>query len=146
MQQAIETIRDRVDALGVSEPLIQEYGLGANQILVELPGMSDLDQVKAMIQSTARLEIHAVVGDGHGFQDEQSALASVNGALPPDDEMLHGSGDMAPAPSGDRLLRPSARRRSWPAAISARPSRARIQTPGRRQVNFTLTDEAGDKF
>jgi preprotein translocase subunit SecD len=40
-QQAIETIRDRVDALGVSEPVIQEYGLGDNQILVELPGMDD---------------------------------------------------------------------------------------------------------
>ena len=62
VQQAIETIRDRVDSLGVSEPLIQEYGLGANQILVELPGISDLDRVKDIIQSTARLEIHAVVG------------------------------------------------------------------------------------
>ena len=46
MDEAIETIRDRVDALGVSEPLIAEYGLGANQILVELPGISDLEQVE----------------------------------------------------------------------------------------------------
>ena len=57
-KQAIDTIRDRVDTLGVSEPLIQEYNLGANQILVELPGISDLDQVKNVIKSTARLEIH----------------------------------------------------------------------------------------
>ena len=42
VQQAIETIRDRVNALGVSEPVIQEYSLGANQILVELPGVSEL--------------------------------------------------------------------------------------------------------
>ena len=48
----------------MSEPLIQEYGLGADQILVELPGISDLDQVKNVIKSTARLEIHAVDGDG----------------------------------------------------------------------------------
>ena len=41
VQQAIETIRDRVDTLGVSEPKIQEYGLGDNQILVELPGIDD---------------------------------------------------------------------------------------------------------
>ena len=79
VQQAIETIRDRVDTLGVSEPLIQEYNLGANQILVELPGISDLDRVKTIIQSTARLEIHAVVGGP--FQDETAALASVNGAI-----------------------------------------------------------------
>ena len=36
--QAIETIRNRVDALGVSEPTIQEHGLGQYQILVQLPG------------------------------------------------------------------------------------------------------------
>ena len=47
VQQAIETIRDRVDSLGVSEPVIQEYGLGENQILVELPGIEDLDRVKS---------------------------------------------------------------------------------------------------
>src|SRR5580698_1085743 len=43
VQQAIETIRDRVDSLGVAEPVIQEYGSGKNQILVELPGVEDLD-------------------------------------------------------------------------------------------------------
>ena len=103
VQQAIETIRDRVDSLGVSEPLIQEYNLGANQILVELPGISDLDRVKSIIQSTARLEIHAVVGDRHGFADEQSALASVGGALPPDDELAHGIGIWRPAQNDQRL-------------------------------------------
>jgi preprotein translocase subunit SecD len=71
VQQAIETIRDRVDTLGVSEPVIQEYGLGDNQILVELPGIDDLDRVKSIIQSTARLEIHAVVGGP--YKDEQEA-------------------------------------------------------------------------
>src|SRR5579863_1847488 len=76
VEEAIETIRDRVDALGVSEPLIQEYGLGANQILVELPGISDLDQVKSIIQSTARLEIHAV--DSGPFPTSDAALQSVN--------------------------------------------------------------------
>jgi len=81
VDEAIETIRDRVDALGVSEPLIQQYGLGDNEILVELPGISDLDQVKSIIKSTARLEIHAV--DGGPFPTEDAALQSVNGALPP---------------------------------------------------------------
>ena len=39
--QAIETIRNRVDKLGVSEPVIQEHGLGQYQILVQLPGVDD---------------------------------------------------------------------------------------------------------
>src|SRR5579883_3297449 len=39
VQQAIETIRNRVDKLGLSEPVIQEHGLGDYQILVQLPGV-----------------------------------------------------------------------------------------------------------
>ena len=41
VQQAIETIRNRIDKLGISEPIIQEHGLGQYQILVELPGVDD---------------------------------------------------------------------------------------------------------
>ena len=101
VQQAIETIRDRVDTLGVSEPVIQEYNLGANQILVELPGISDLDRVKSIIQSTARLEIHAVVGGP--FPTEQAALASVGGGLPADEMMVHGSGALAAGSDADSV-------------------------------------------
>jgi preprotein translocase subunit SecD len=39
VQQAIETIRNRIDQLGVSEPTIEEHGLGKYQILVQLPGV-----------------------------------------------------------------------------------------------------------
>ncbi len=49
--------------------------------------------MKNIIQSTARLEIHAVVGGP--YQDEQAALASVGGTLPPDEELVHGSGALA---------------------------------------------------
>jgi len=93
VQQAISTITDRVNALGVTEPQIAPYGLGANQILVELPGVSDMNQVKNMIKSTARLEIHAVVGGP--FPNEQAALSSVGGALPPDEEILPSEGELA---------------------------------------------------
>jgi preprotein translocase subunit SecD len=141
-QEAIETITDRVDSLGVTEPQIQEYGLGANQILVELPGISDLDRVKTIIQSTARLEIHAVVGGP--FPDQQAALASVGGALPSDEEILPASGEMAGAGPGSVYILQSI------AVVAG--SDFRSATPGinsntgQRTVNFTLTDEAGDKF
>ena len=87
--------------LGVSEPVIQEYGLGDNQILVELPGIDDLDRVKSIIQSTARLEIHAVVGGP--YPDEQAALASVGGTLPPDQMIVHGSGALATGSDADSV-------------------------------------------
>jgi preprotein translocase subunit SecD len=145
VDQAIETIRDRVDTLGTFEPLIAPYSLGANQILVELPGVSDLDKVKALIQSTARLEVHPVVGDGQGFADESSALASVNGALPPDQEMLHGSGAMATGSDSDKIfIVERAPIVSGTDFRSADPSTN--SNTGQREVQFTLTDEAGERF
>jgi preprotein translocase subunit SecD len=143
--QAIETIRDRVDALGVSEPMIAPYSLGANQILVELPGVSDLDKVKAIIQSTARLEIHPVDGDGAGYADEAAALASVNGALPPDEEILHGSGTMATGSDSDKVF--IVERAPVVSGSDFRSADPSINSnTGQRTVHFTLTDEAGNRF
>ena len=142
IDEAIETIRDRVDALGVSEPLIQEYGLGANQILVELPGVSDLDQVKTIIRSTARLEIHAV--DGGPFPTEDAAQQSVNGVLPPNDEILPFSGDLGGSSSTSYYL---IERSSIVAGSDFRSADPGVNSnTGQRTVNFVLTNEAGDKF
>ena len=142
-QQAIEVIRDRVDTLGVSEPEIAPYGLGENQILVELPGISDLDRVKAIIQSTARLEIHPVVGGP--FPDEQAALASVGGALPPDEEMVHGSGALATGSDADSVY--VLQRVPVVAGSDFRSADPGTDSnTGQRTVHFTLTNEAGDRF
>ncbi len=143
VQQAIETIRDRVDTLGVSEPVIDEYGLGKYEILVELPGVDDLDRVKSLIQNTARLEIHAVVGGP--YKDEQEAAASTGGSIPPDEEMLHGSGNMATGSDADAVY---VLRRV--AVVSGSDFRSADpgtdSNTGQRTVNFTLTNDAGDKF
>jgi preprotein translocase subunit SecD len=143
--QAIETIRDRVDSLGTFEPLIAPYSLGANQILVELPGVSDLDKVKALIQSTARLEIHPVVGDGTGYSDQASALATVNGALPPEDEILEGSGTMATGSDSDKFF--IVERAPVVSGTDFRSADPSVNSnTGQRTVHFTLTDEAGERF
>ena len=141
--QAIETIRERVDTLGVSEPVIQEYGLGEHQILVELPGIDDLDRVKSIIQSTARLEIHAVVGGP--YQNEEAALASVGGALPGDQVMIHGSGALAGGGGGDSVW--ILQRVSVVAGQDFRSAEPSTNSnTGLRNVVFTLTNEAGDRF
>jgi preprotein translocase subunit SecD len=143
VQQAIETIRDRVDSLGVSEPVIDEYGLGKYEILVELPGVDDTDRVKGLLNNTARLEIHAVVGGP--YKDEQEAAASTGGSIPPDEEMVHGSGNMATGSDADAVY---VLRRV--AVVSG--TNFRSADPGtdsntnQRTVHFTLTNEAGDKF
>ena len=142
VQQAIEAIRDRVDSLGVSEPLIQEYGLGDYQILVELPGIDDLDRVKSIIQSTARLEIHAVVGGP--YKDEAEAAASVGGVVPSDQVMVHGSGALATGSDADSVY--ILQRVSVVAGSDFRSADPGTDQNGLRNVRFTLTNEAGDKF
>src|SRR6185312_511737 len=136
VQQAISTITDRVNALGVTEPQIAPYGLGANQILVELPGVSDMNQVKNMIKSTARLEIHAVVGGP--FPNEQAALASVGGALPPDEEILPSEGELAGSGGNGNYY--IIQRLAIVAGSDFRSaSPGTNPNTGQRNVNFTLT-------
>ena len=93
VEKSIEAIRNRVDALGVSEPVIQRNGMGAeNQILVELPGVDDLNRAKDIIKSTARLELREARGGP--WPNEQAAIqAQPNGLIPPNMVLLHGKSE-----------------------------------------------------
>jgi preprotein translocase subunit SecD len=144
VQQAIETIRDRVDRLGVSEPVIQEYGLGANQILVELPGVDDPARVKDIIQSTARLEIHQVLAGP--WANEQEALQALGGSVPPEDMLMHGQA-APPAPgenAADEVY--ELKRIAEVAGNDFRDAQPANDENGRPQVAFTLTNAAGERF
>ncbi len=140
VQQAIETIRDRVDEIGVAEPQIEEYKLGANQILVELPGVDDFDKVKSIIQNTSRLEVHAVVGGP--YNSEQEALATAGGSLPPDQMLAHFNGMSGSSNDSVYLLT----RESIVSGSDFRSADEGVDQAGRRDVRFTLTNEAGDRF
>jgi preprotein translocase subunit SecD len=143
--QAIDTIRSRVDSLGVSEPVIAPYGLGEHQILVELPGVSDLNRVRDIIQSTSQLSVHEVVGNGSGFASEQEALASVGGTLPPDEEIL--SGDSQGASSGGPDQYFILKRVSIVGGLDFRDASAiGVNDSGKQGVNFVLTNAGGEKF
>ncbi len=139
LDTSIETIRERIDKLGVSEPVIQRYGLGDNQILVELPGVSDPARVEEVIQSTAKLEIHAVVGGP--WATDQDALQANNGVIPPDSMLVKGSGS-AGAPEQVWLLK----RVSEVEGTDFRDAQPSQDQNGRPNIRFTLTTEAGDRF
>ena len=139
LNQSIETIRARIDSLGVSEPVIEQYGVGENEILVELPGVDDLSRVEGIINSTAKLEIHEVVGNS--YPDEAQALASVNGVLPPDEIILKGSGGMG-GPDQAYILK----RAAVVEGTDFRDATAQQDENGRPDIGFTLTTEAGDRF
>ncbi len=75
IEQNINTLRNRVNQLGVSEPIIQRQG--ADRVVVQLPGVQDTAEAKRMIGATATLEYRAVV-EGNA----QDAIAS--GRIPPE--------------------------------------------------------------
>ena len=139
VQQAIDTIRNRVDQLGVSEPVIQEHGLGDYQILVELPGVDDPARVREIMQSTAMLDIRLVVGGP--YPDEQSALQANNGALPPDAVLLPGNTGRIDQPEYYVVSRTAAVAGSD--IRDAQPSR---DENGHPDVNFHLSNDGGRRF
>lgn len=139
LDTSIETIRERIDRLGVSEPVIEKYGLGDNQILVQLPGVTDLSRVENIIQSTAKLEIHAVAGGP--WPDQQQALAALGGAVPPDEELLAGTNGM-----GGPDMWYALKRASIVEGTDFRGAQPETDENGRPDIGFTLTTEAGDRF
>jgi preprotein translocase subunit SecD len=89
--QSMDTVRRRIDALGIVEPEVAEYGQGQYEMVVELPGVDDPTRVKDIIQNTALLELK-IVQDGP-FPSQEAALAAHGGVLPPDSQLLPGQPD-----------------------------------------------------
>ncbi len=83
VRQALQTIRNRIDAYGVAEPVIQRQGLGGNRIVVQLPGVDDPVRVKELIKNTAFLEFRFVEANQSGMaSSEADILARFGGTLP----------------------------------------------------------------
>ncbi|MBO1518875.1 protein translocase subunit SecD [Oceanisphaera pacifica] len=79
LQQNITIIRNRVNELGVAEPLVQRQG--AERIVVQLPGIQDTARAKEILGATATLEFRLV--------DEKADTAAANaGRVPPNSELL----------------------------------------------------------
>src|SRR5438874_3644025 len=87
VDQAMNTIRNRIDQLGVGEVVIQKHGgPGENEILVQLPGMDDPARVKNIMQSTALLELKLV--DSGPYASAAAAAQNYNGIIPANLEVL----------------------------------------------------------
>jgi preprotein translocase subunit SecD len=80
VDQALETIRNRVDQFGVAEPDIRRQG--ENRILIQLPGIKDTQRAKDLIGRTALLEFK-LVDEAHDVN------AALQGAVPPGGEILY---------------------------------------------------------
>jgi preprotein translocase subunit SecD len=105
IRQNLGTLRNRINALGVSEPIIQQQG--DSRIVVELAGVQDTAEAKKLIGATATLEYRA------GYGNPQQAIdAQRTGIVPPDARLYKGregqpaiSWWMLPPPSTSRAAR-----------------------------------------
>lgn len=80
LQQNITTLRNRVNALGIAEPLIQQQGV--RRIVVQLPGAQDPAKLKEILGATATLE-YRLADTEHSVED------AVNGRVPPGSNLYH---------------------------------------------------------
>jgi preprotein translocase subunit SecD len=142
-QQAIETIRNRIDQLGVSEPVIQEHGLGDYQILVQLPGVDDPARVKEIMQSTAMLEIRQAIGGP--YASEQEAMQANGGVLPANAVLMKGK-NIGVQGQGNTDQYWVISRASAVSGGDLRTADAGRDENGRPDVKFTLTGEGGRRF
>jgi preprotein translocase subunit SecD len=139
--QARQTIERRVNELGVTEPSIAQQGTDGDQILVQLPGVTDVDRAKEIIRSTGLLELKIVE---QGPAATREALL-VNGQEPAGMEIVPGvSGVPGDLSSGTvyYLVRKVA-------AVSGkdlRNARPTIDENNQPAVSFTLNNEGGRRF
>lgn len=143
LDRSIDVIESRINSLGVTEPIVEPYELGSYQILVELPGVNDLGRVENVIQSTARLSTHAVLGGP--WPDQQTAMQSLGGVVPPDAVLLQS----VPGASGGSTTGDWYELSKIPVwgGTDIRDAKADTdQQTNEPEVVFYLTTSAGDKF
>ncbi len=148
MTQSIETIERRINALGLTEPTIQQRG-GANQneILVQLPGEGDPTRAKEVIQAGGQLELK-LVEDPTTYPSQVAALAAHGGVLPPGSEILPGRNESrTAAPDQGEVWyvlsrSPVVTGRDLRSATENRAT----QNPGQWQINFALSADAARRF
>ena len=132
MENSIEIVRRRIDVTGTVEPTIQRQGV--DRILVELPGISDPERVKARLGQTAKMTFR--------FVDESVPPdAATRGALPPTDEVL----PLASPPRGGEAPFYVVMKRVMVSGESLKKAAATIQD-GQPVVQFEFDSTGGRKF
>ncbi|MGE0359579.1 MAG: protein translocase subunit SecD [Vicinamibacterales bacterium] len=142
VNQAIQTIERRVNELGVAEPIVARHS-AADQILVQLPGVTDVNRAKEIIRSTALLELKLV--EQGPFVDEASARQAFAGNVPPDIQILPGQseGTVGAPPT---TVYYAVRRVAAVTGRDLRNARPSLDENNRPAVSFSLNAEGAQKF
>ena len=137
--QARQTIERRVNELGVAEPSIAQQGANGDEILVQLPGVSDIDRAKEVMGSPGLLQLKIV--EQGPVSSRESLL--VNGQVPAGMEIVPGASG---APGDASTVYYLVKRVAAVEGRDLRSARPGIDSNGRPAVNFTLNSEGARKF
>jgi preprotein translocase subunit SecD len=140
--QALQTIERRVNALGVSEPIVAPHGTAGDQILVQLPGVTEVNRAKEIIRSTALLELK-IVEDGP-FPTREALLQNHGGAVPSDMEAVSGIDDTVEGAPGTAYY--LVRKIAAVTGRDLRTSRPTLDENNRPAIAFMFNREGARKF
>ena len=145
VNQAVQTIRNRIDAYGVAEPVIQSAG--GERIVVQLPGVDDPDRVRKLIKNTAFLEFRltAFPKDGSHAVTRDEILQNYHGNLPADLEILPAVRTVRDTGSNEPRFYVVERHRTVTGRDlrNARPATGNMNQP---IVEFSLTPDGAKSF
>jgi preprotein translocase subunit SecD len=144
VNQALQTIERRVNELGVAEPIVARHS-AADQILVQLPGVSDVNRAKEIIRSTALLELTLV--EQGPFPDEATARQAYGGNVPPDVRIMPGRTEVSRAgqPASSAVYY-AVRRVPAVTGRDLRAAKQQIDEYNRPSVGFSFNNTGAQKF
>src|SRR5882724_6838964 len=137
--QARQTIERRVNELGVTEPSISQEGAGGDQILVQLPGVTDVERAKQIMGSPGLLELKIVE---QGPASTKEALMT-NGQVPPGTDILPG---VSGAPGDSGTVYYLVKKLAAVTGRDLRNARPSVDENNQPAVSFSLNNEGGRKF
>ncbi|HLA77536.1 MAG TPA: protein translocase subunit SecD [Vicinamibacteria bacterium] len=138
VKEAIKTLERRVNQLGVAEPVIAAHGSQGDQILVQLPGVTDPEAAKRVMKQTAHLSLQMVEDSAIS---RESLLQKTQGKVPDNMEVVEGPGD-TPGQPVFYLVRKEA-------VITGRDlknARVGVDENNAPQINFTLNPVGTDRI
>ena len=141
VRQARQTVDRRVNALGVAEPMIAIQGASGDEIVVQLPGVADMDRARGILGATALLEWKLVERGPAPTRD--ALLAQTGASVPADTEVAIGMPNPATGDPSDYYLVRNVAAISGRDLRNARPMSTENNQPA---VAFSLTADGARRF
>jgi len=138
VKEAMRTLERRVNQLGVAEPVIAEHGTKGDQILVQLPGVTDAEAAKRVIVAVAQLQLKLVEDSA---PTREALLQSFQGKEPPNMEVVQGQGNEPGKPVFYLV-----RKESVITGRDLKNARAGVGRNNEPVVQFSLNPQGAEKF